>query len=284
MLDINPSIYSLIIFALLTLLQSISYLLKNRFAVPGSLRVIWIFFLVITISEWVSFTFALWIIALLAFYALREFFSLVDIRLEDRFGILISYLSIPFMFYLIQIDWYGLFIIAIPVYTFLTVPFFVALGRKSRGIVFSVGVLDFGLFFYVFCMGHICYIIYFSERMAMLMIMAVAIVDFILRYIKSKHYRLKLLLQIICICSLFMITTEWSGIPLIHSAALGVIIPILACIGFFTLKEIEQDLGIRTERLQPGRGKAIEALKLYLYTAPVFFHYLRWFLKWGDLS
>ena len=135
MLDINPSIYSLIVFALLTLLQSISYLLKDRFVVPGTLRVIWIFFLVITISEWVSFTFALWIIALLAFYALREFFSLVDIRLEDRFGILISYLSIPFMFYLIHIDWYGLFIIAIPVYTFLIMPFFVALGRKSRGIV-----------------------------------------------------------------------------------------------------------------------------------------------------
>ena len=284
MLGIDPSIYSLIIFALLTLLQIISYFVKDRIAVHGSLRVMWVLFLVITLSEWVSFTISLWIIALLAFYALREFFSLVDIRLEDRFGILISYLSIPFMFYLIQIDWYGLFIIAIPVYTFLIMPFFVALGRKSRGIVFSVGVLDFGLFFYVFCMGHIGYLIYFSERMAMLMIIAVAVNDSILRYIKSTHYRVKLLLQIICICSLFMITSGWSGIPLIHTAALGVIIPILACIGFFTLKELEHDLGIRSERLQPGRGKTIEALKLYLYTAPVFFHYLRWFLKWGDLQ
>ena len=117
----------------------------------------------------------------------------------------------------------------------------------------------------------------------MLMIIAIAIADSILRYIKSKHYRFKLLMQIICICSLFMITAGWSGIPLIHSAALGVIIPIIACIGFFTLKELEQDLGIRAERLQPGRGKTIEALKIYLFIAPVFFHYLRWFLKWGDL-
>ncbi|MFC1650752.1 hypothetical protein ACFL2X_04215 [Candidatus Latescibacterota bacterium] len=239
--------------------------------------------MVITISEWISFTIALWIIALLAFYALREFFSLVDIRIEDRFGILISYLSIPFMFYLIQIDWYGLFIIAIPVYTFLIMPFFVALGRKARGIVFSVGVLDFGLFFYVFCMGHISYLIYFSERITMLVVVAVAVTDSILRYMKSKHYRFKFLMQIICTCSIFMITSEWSGIPLIHSAALGIITPILACIGFFTLKELEHDLGIRAERLQPGRGKTIEALKLYLYSAPVFFHYLRWFMKWGDL-
>jgi len=117
----------------------------------------------------------------------------------------------------------------------------------------------------------------------MMMIIAVAVTDSILRYIKSVHYRLKLIMQIICICSLFMITSGWSGIPLIHSAALGVIIPILACTGFFTLKELEHDLGIRAERLHPGRGRTIEALKLYLYSAPVFFHYLRWFLKWGDL-
>ena len=97
MLGIDPSIYSLIIFALLTLLQIISYFVKDRIAVHGSLRVMWVLFLVITLSEWVSFTISLWIIALLAFYALREFFSLVDIRIEDRFGILISYLSIPFM-------------------------------------------------------------------------------------------------------------------------------------------------------------------------------------------
>ena len=78
MLDINPSMYSLIIFSLLTLIQIISYFIKDRFAVPGSLRVIWVFFLVITISEWVSFTFALWIIALLAFNALREFFYILQ--------------------------------------------------------------------------------------------------------------------------------------------------------------------------------------------------------------
>lgn len=283
MLDIS-SIYSLLILSLLTLLQGISYLSKGRFTTPGSLKLIWFFFLVITISEWLSFTFALWLLALYSFFTLREFFSLVDIRLEDRWGILVSYLSIPFMFYLIQIDWYGLFVIAIPVYTFLIMPFFVALGKKPRGIVFSVGVLDFGLFFYVFCMGHVCYLIFFSERMAMLMIIAIAIVDVILKYLKSKHFYLQLSVQMIFVCPLYMILSKWSGIPLMHCIVLGIIIPIITCIGQFTLKNFEEDLGIRADRLQPGRGKLIETIKLYLYTSPVVFHYLRWFLKWGDLG
>ena len=72
-------------------------------------------------------------------------------------------------------------------------------------------------------------------------------------------------------------------IPLKHSVALGFIIPIFVSLGRFTLRQIEQDLGIRADRLQPGRGRTIESLKSYLFTAPIVFHYLRWFLKWGDL-
>jgi phosphatidate cytidylyltransferase len=187
------------------------------------------------------------------------------------------------MFYLIQINWYGFFIIAIPVYAFLVMPFFVALGNRYRGIVFSVGALDFGLFFYVFCMGHICYLIFFSERMAMVMILAVTIADFLFRYLGRKSYWLRCLLQILFIIPFLLIVSEWAGIGLEHCVGLGILIPVLSCIGQFTLKEIEQDLGIWADRLQPGRGRTIEALKCYLFTAPVVFHYLRWFLKWGDL-
>ena len=143
MLDNVPSLFSVVVAFLLTILHGISYLSRNRFSLPPVLRFVWIFFAVIAISEWVSFETALWITAVLSFFALREFFSLFALRLEDRWGMLVSYLSIPFMFYLVQIDWYGFFIIAIPVYTFLLMPFFVALGHQSRGIVFSVGVLDF---------------------------------------------------------------------------------------------------------------------------------------------
>ena len=60
---------------------------------------------------------------------------------------------------------------------------------------------------------------------------------------------------------------------------MGILLPLFACIGQFTLKEFEKGLVIRSDRLQPGRGKYIEAVKLYLFTVPVAFHYLRWFLK-----
>jgi len=245
---------------------------------------VWMLFLAVAVSEWVSFGLALWILALVSFCCLREYFSLVDIRLEDRWGILVSYLSIPFLFYLIQIHWYGLFIIAIPVYAFLLMPFFVALGGKSRGIVFSVGVLDFGLFFYVFCMGHLAYLIYFSERSTMLAVLAVTGADCIFKALRNQSYAVRLAFQMLVLLPLCVGLTTWTGIPLVHCAALGGLIPVLCCMGQFTLQAIGEDLGIRADRLQPGRGRTIESLKSYLFAVPVVFHYLRWFLRWGDLS
>jgi len=283
MTDLDPSIYSLRVVVLLTVILLISYLCKGRFTNTAYLRSVWVFFLAIAASEWISFTVTIWILTLLSFCALREFFSLVDIRLEDRWGILLSYLSIPCMFYLIYIEWYGFFIIAIPVYAFLVIPFFVALGGKHRGIVFSMGVLDFGLFFYVYCMGHVCYLIFFSEKVAIITILAVAIADAISRYLHRRSYGLTCLLQAIIIVPFCLILNKYSSVPLRHCVALGLLIPILSCMGLFTLIKLEQDLGICSDRLQPGRGKTIEALKAYLFTVPVVFHYLRWFLKWGDL-
>ena len=283
MLDDNPSIHSLIIFGVLSVIRAIALLSRGRFTTPPAVRPLWVLFLALAVSEWVSFTAALWILAITSFCALREYLSLVDIRLEDRWGILASYASIPGMFYLIQIDWYGFFIIAIPVYAFLLIPFFVALGGRSQGIVFSVGVLDFGLFFYVFCMGHFCYLVFFSERIAMLMVIAVAAADGIYRLLNDRPLILRLLLQIIAAGLLFSGLAEWTSIPLHHSAWLGVLIPVCVCLGRFTLERMEDDLGIRADRLQPGRGLTINELKSYLFTAPAVFHYLRWFLKWGDL-
>jgi len=283
MLDIGSSIYSLVLLLMLTVIKGISYLSKGRLNVPTAFRPLWILFLVITVAEWASFGLALWLLAIVSFCALREYLSLVDIRLEDRWGILVSYLSIPFMFYLIQIGWYGFFIIAIPVYAFLLMPFFVALGGRSKGIVFSVGMLDLGLFFYVFCVGHLGYLLFYSARMTLLMVVAVAIADGVYTSLKSPSLTLRMLLRVAIIGPLYIGLNQWTGIPLAHSAMLGILIPISVCLGRFTLHAVEQDLGIRADRLQPGRGRTIEGLKSYLFTAPIVFHYLRWFLKWGDL-
>ncbi len=256
----------------------------TRFALPSYLKYLCTFAGALCVSEWLSFTAAIWVLAFFSFVALREYFSLVDIRLEDRWGVLGAYVSIPFMTYLIQIHWYGMFIISIPVYTFLVTPLLVALGgAESKGTVFSIGVIDLGLFFFVYCMGHIAYLAMFSTWMAALLIAGVAWCDLVDRVLIKKPNRsprvvsVKYLVAVPLTVFMSVALAGWMTLPVIHSVVLGLLVPFLVLAGSIATGAIESDLGISKDRLLPGTGQIIHGAKSFLFTAPVVFHYIRYF-------
>jgi phosphatidate cytidylyltransferase len=63
---------------------------------------------------------------------------------------------------------------------------------------------------------------------------------------------------------------------------LGFLVPVLVRMGDFTVDVLERDLGIGAGDLEPGRGHVLDSLKSFLFTAPIFFHYLRWIMKFGE--
>jgi phosphatidate cytidylyltransferase len=273
------------ILAVLTLVVILERVRRIRLPIDCYFRYVWAFFLVFGIAELVSLEVAVWILAVLCFLALREYMTLVDIRLQDRWGVVGAYLSIPFMIYYIQIDWYGMFIISIPVYAFLGIPFLVTLaGRETRGTIFSIGAIDFGLFLLVYCVGHIGYLARYSTWMAAFLVLAVALCDHVARIVPatSRGHRTRALIRYAIAAPLTVLLawalSDWTGIPLDHSIILGLLIPVLVAIGRFTMGHIEIDLGIRRENLRPGSGQIIDCLKSFMYAAPVVFHYIRYFL------
>ena len=260
--------------------------MKRHASFDAYLRYTWIFFLSFTFAEFVSFPVGLWVLALLSFWALREYFSLIDIRLQDRLGILGAYLSIPFMTYFIQIDWYGMFIISIPVYAFLAIPLFITLaGGEARGTVFSVGAIDFGLFLFVYCLGHIGYLLLYSTWMAAMLILAVMLSDAAAGIVRIRlKPSLVRVLGTYCLSLPFTVLlswllSPWTGIPVKHALILGALIPALVIMGRQTIDVIKVDMGIIEEELLPGRGQILDSMKSIFYTAPVVFHYIRYFLK-----
>jgi len=257
---------------------------QGRLAVPAYVRYLCVLFMAFSVSEWVSFTGAVWILAVLSFLALREYLSLIDIRLQDRWGILGAYLSIPFMFYLIQVHWYGMFIISIPVYTFLVIPLLIAAGgHDTKGTVFSIGAIDFGLFLFVYCLGHIAFLALFSTWMASFLVAGVALSDLIHRSRSlSRHSGLRgtivrYMASAPVTVALAACMSGWMTLPFGHSVALGLLVPALVLAGNFAISSIEFDLGIDKDRLIPGTGQIIHAVKSFLFTAPVVFHYIRYF-------
>ncbi|MGD2136138.1 MAG: hypothetical protein PVF27_08260 [Gemmatimonadales bacterium] len=283
MFGVAPKVVLLVLLAAVSVGLAADRWRRGTTAPP--LRYLWVFLLILSAMEWVGFTIAIWVMALFAFRALREYFSLVDIRLADRWGIWGAYLSIPFMIYLIQIDWYGLFIISIPVYAFLIVPFLVVLGGPdARGAVLSIGIVDFGLFLFVYCMGHIGYLALYSVWMAAFFVLSVALthaVDHILRGNVEHGWRPYLVrfavaapLGVALSLGLLPLTT----FPIVHALVLGGLIPALVLIGTFTIKALETDLGISEDDLHAGRGGIIHGTRAYLFAAPIVFHYIRYFV------
>jgi phosphatidate cytidylyltransferase len=168
---VPPTLYLVIAFVALTVVTVVAMLVRRSGRLTSYLRYLWILALCVVVAHLISFTAAVWLLALLSFWMLREYLSLVEVRVQDRLGILGAYLSIPFMAYFIQIDWYGMFIISIPVYGFLAMPLLIALGGTDhRGTVFSIGVIDLGLFLCVYCLGHVAYLISLSTWWAALFV------------------------------------------------------------------------------------------------------------------
>lgn len=279
-----PKTTVLLIFLCLSLFSILKRIFKIKFTYDSYFNYLWTFSLMFAVSEAISFKISIWILALLCFVALREYFTLVDIRLQDRWGILGAYLSIPFMIIFIQLDAYGIFIISIPIYAFLVIPFLITLGGKEiEGTLFSIGVIDFGIFLLVYCIGHIGYLSLFSTWMAVMLILNVAVCDLISILMRKRikpprHWVLpQYFISVPVIVILTLVLSEWTRIPRLHCIFLGILIPALVAIGRHTIRYIEKDFGIRRDELVPGKGQVLDSLRSFLYTAPIVFHYIRYF-------
>jgi len=258
---------------------------RLRFPLDGHVGTVWTFFLFFGAVETMSFELGIWILAILCFVALKEYLTLVDIRWQDRWAILGAYAAIPFTIYFIQIRWYGMFIISIPVYAFLVVPFLVAIGGKEpQGSVLSIGIIDFGLFLFVYCVGHIGYLTLYSTRWAMAVILSVVVSDLLAALGLSRRApglgrtALRCTVSVPVVAALLWSLSDWTHIPGNHSAVLGALVPVLATIGRYTIAYVEADLGVDRESAVPGKGRIVDSLRSFLYVSPVAFHYLRYFV------
>ena len=82
----------------------------------------WVMTGVFTLAMVLSRDISIGFFAFISFLALKEFFSLIPTRRTDRLVLFWAYLAIPLQFYWVYLEWYGMFIVFIPVYMFLLLP------------------------------------------------------------------------------------------------------------------------------------------------------------------
>ena len=105
-------------------------------------------------------------LAFVSFLALKEYLSLIPTRRADHRVLFLAYLAIPLQYLWIQWEWYGMFIVFVPVYMFLLLPTRMVMIGDTDGFLRAIGTLHWGLMTTVFSLSHAAMLIVIKPAVA----------------------------------------------------------------------------------------------------------------------
>lgn len=257
--------------------------------------IIVLFSLALLSPNWLALTF----FALVSFMALKEFLTLVPSRQSDRMPLLWMFIAIPLNYWLIGIGWYGMFVVFIPVYVFLFLPARMVIAGDTQGFLRTASQLHWSLMTTVFAFSHVAFLLVLPadgmQTGALLVLFLVGLTEFndIAQYLWGKSLgRIKVIPKVSpnkTLAGLLggVATTALAATilgplltPLSWPMALlaGIIIGITGFCGDVVMSAIKRDIGVKDSgTLLPGHGGILDRLDSLIFTAPVFFHFVRYF-------
>ena len=239
-------------------------------------------------------------IGFLSFAALREFYSVIKLRKSDRAGMLWCYLAIPVQYYLAYKGWYELFIVFIPVFMFVWIPFILVLQGETKMIMSSMAGLPTSLMLCVFGLSHMAYLISLPEingfsaggKGLLLFLIFITQINDVMQFIWGKLIgKHKILPKI-------SPNKTWGGFigGLISSVFIGYLMSFLtplnhwqvivvsffiAGVGFVgdvVVSAIKRDMGVKDMgQTIPGHGGVLDRIDSLALTTPIFFHLVYFF-------
>lgn len=244
------------------------------------------------------------ILCLASWVGFKEFLSAIPTRKSDHTVLLWAYLSIPIQFYWIYIGWYGMFSIFIPVYVFLFITMRATLTGETNNFLHAVGSIHWGLMTTVYCLSHLAFLTVLPSTTAnanttiysglglMFFIILTTQSNDIFQYLAGKLLGKHKIVPkvspkktwegflggVILTSSLFYFIgsyfTPLKGYELILG---GIVTSVAGFIGDIVMSSVKRDIGIKDYgTILPGHGGVMDRMDSLVFTAPLFFHYLRY--------
>ncbi|EPF6159076.1 phosphatidate cytidylyltransferase [Citrobacter sedlakii] len=254
-----------------------------------------LFSLAILSPAWLALTF----FGLVSFMALKEFLTLAPSRQADRMPLLWMFIAIPVNYGFIGSGWYGMFVVFIPVYVFLFLPARMVIAGDTQGFLRTASQLHWSLMTTVFAFSHVAFLLVLpadgKQTGALLVLFLVGLTEFndVAQYIWGKSFgRIKVtptvspnktlagLLGGVATTALVALLLGPLLTPMSGAMALlaGVIIGVTGFCGDVVMSAIKRDCGVKDSgTLLPGHGGILDRLDSLIFTAPVFFHFVRYF-------
>jgi len=238
--------------------------------------------------------------AIMSFAALREFLTLTAKSRADHWALVASFFVVlPVQYALIYSDWYGMYSIFIPVYAFLFLPIVSVLHGDTDSFLVRVAETQWGLMICVFAASHVPALLSleiagFEGKNVLLVAFLVVVVQLsdVLQYVWGK------LLGKRKIAPSLSPSKTWEGFvggtlsaslvgaglwwmtPFspVQAFGLSLIITLMGFFGGLVMSAIKRDKGVKDwGHLIAGHGGFIDRLDSVVFSAPIFFHVVRYF-------
>jgi phosphatidate cytidylyltransferase len=261
----------------------------------------WVMVGVFAVALLLGHTAMLIFLALVSFLALKEYLSVIPTRRADRRVLLWAYLAIPVQYYWVGSEWYGMFVIFIPIYMFLLLPLPMLIVGETQGFLKAIGTLHWGLMATVFSLSHAAFLLVLPESGnpagggagLLLFLLILTEANDVAQYVWGKLAGRRRVIPkvspgktweglfggIVTTTALSVLLAPWlTPLGFEHALAASVLLGIAGFVGDVTISAIKRDLGIKDSgALLPGHGGILDRLDSLTYTAPLFFHFVRYF-------
>ena len=260
----------------------------------------WLIVALCSLALTFSRTAALLFFGLVSFLALKEYLTLIPTRQTDRRVLFWAYLSIPAQYYWIGVEWYGMFIIFIPVYLFLLLPVAMVLTGETQGYLRAAGTLHWGLMSMVFSLSHLAYLLVLPQGeyahvngpgLALFLLVLTELND-VAQYCWGKllgRHKISPAVSpnktvegfvggVLTTVLLAALLAPWlTPFTRLDALLAGALIAVAGFFGDLSLSALKRDLGIKDSgSLLPGHGGILDRVDSLTYTAPLFFHFTRY--------
>ncbi|MEO9515212.1 MAG: phosphatidate cytidylyltransferase [Paracoccaceae bacterium] len=238
--------------------------------------------------------------AVCSFAALREFLTLTNTKVADHWAIATAaFIVLPIQFIAVGMNWYGFYSIFIPVYAFLLMPIVSTLSGETENFLIRIAEAQWALMITVFCVSHVPALLSleipgFEGRNLFLIFFLVVVVQSsdVFQYVWGK------LLGKHKIAPKVSPSKTWEGLigGVVTASALGaslfwitpftvlqaigmsVVITVMGFLGGLVMSAIKRDRGVKDwGHLIAGHGGFIDRLDSVIFSAPIFFHIVRFY-------
>lgn len=296
------------IFGVLIVASIIGYVLEKRLSPDGSnaaienlnarIKAWWVMVVLIGIAFVAGRAGVILLFAFCSFAALREFVTLINTKRADHWALAAAFfVALPVQYYLLWAEQYGIYSIFIPVYAFLFMPIIAVLRGDTERFLVRIAEVQWALMICVFCASHVpalltLHIPGYEGRNVLLIAFLVIVVQLsdVLQYVWGKLFgKTKIAPRLspsktvegfaggVISASLIGAALWWvTPFTPLQAGLLAFVITIMGFFGGLVMSAIKRDRGVKDwGHLIEGHGGLIDRLDSVVFSAPIFFHLVR---------